>query len=235
MPGFKDLKGIVCTSYPEIISIENPSDFNYIIKLRKPEGMTWRPGEHAVFTIKRRGIRGSRFRPFSIASVQEDNCITLATKIIPNPSRFKEVLRDMQPGDTIHMRGPFGWFVLQDSTSPIVMIAGGIGIVPFPSLMKGVQAQGNTRDVKLIYSSRETHLFRDELDAHAARDPLITVEYIAGREAMAAAATREAQRYGNGAFYYISGAPSMIEAVQAQLVAQGVKKRRILHDPFKGY
>eukprot|EP00768_Dysnectes_brevis_P007911 gnl/Dysnectes_brevis/6895_a11046_271.p3 GENE.gnl/Dysnectes_brevis/6895_a11046_271~~gnl/Dysnectes_brevis/6895_a11046_271.p3 ORF type:complete len:125 (-),score=14.60 gnl/Dysnectes_brevis/6895_a11046_271:187-561(-) len=61
MPGLRDLKGSFKTSNPEIISIENPIGDYHVITLRKPEGISWRPGEHAVFTIKRRDIRSSKY------------------------------------------------------------------------------------------------------------------------------------------------------------------------------
>jgi NAD(P)H-flavin reductase len=60
----------------------------------------------------------------SVASIHEENIIKIGTKIPASSSPWKQKLRSLKAGETINIRGPFGWFKIQDETSPVVMVAG---------------------------------------------------------------------------------------------------------------
>ncbi|MFA6619078.1 MAG: FAD-dependent oxidoreductase, partial [Candidatus Neomarinimicrobiota bacterium] len=96
----------------------------------------WRAGEHGLFTFPDKKIKGKSFRGFSIASIPEENILKITTRISPNPSSFKLMMKEMEVGDKIRLRGPFGWFTLQDENSPLVLIAAGVGIAPIRALLK---------------------------------------------------------------------------------------------------
>ncbi len=90
-------------------------------------------------------------------------------------------MRAMIPGDIIRLRGPFGWFTLQDEHSPVVLIAGGIGITPIRALMKEFE-KGNKRAVSMIYSAKNEHLFKDELKVIADKDPQIKANFVHNKD-----------------------------------------------------
>lgn len=74
-------------------------------------------------------------------------------------------LCELQPGAPIGLRGPYGFFVLDESAPFHIMLAAGIGVTPFRSMIVGALAhQDNWR---LIYSctTRDEIVFRDEIDA----------------------------------------------------------------------
>ncbi len=229
----RDLKGLFRSSKHKLICSENPFGDYWVFDFAAKD-IDWRPGEHGIYTLPDFEVQGKKWRAFSVASHPTEGFMRIGTKIGNKPSSFKTKMRDMKTGDEIKIRGPFGWFLLQDETSPIVMIAGGIGITPYRALFKKL-AKGNKREATLIYSSNDGYLFQDELDSIAAADGNINIEYVSSREETRDKIDDRAQKYENNAFYYISGAPPMIESAIDSLKEKGIDRKRIITDPFKGY
>ena len=76
---------------------------------------------------------------------------------------------DLRVGDTFELRGPIGgYFVWQNSmTRPLLMLAGGSGVVPFRSMLRDWAAGPRFQAPRLLYSARSLELviFRAELEA----------------------------------------------------------------------
>ncbi len=74
----------------------------------------------------------------------------------------------LQPGDRIEVRGPIGGYFVWDpeSVEPLLLIAGGSGVVPLMSMLRHRRAVGNTAPARLLYSSRtlDDVLYHDELE-----------------------------------------------------------------------
>ncbi|WP_275285724.1 pyridoxamine 5'-phosphate oxidase family protein [Halomonas elongata] len=76
-------------------------------------------------------------------------------------------------GDVIEIGSPAGDFVLDDSTQPIVMLSGGVGITPMMAMLDGlVAAVGNgapRREVYFIHATRNSasRAFRGDLETLA--------------------------------------------------------------------
>ena len=65
---------------------------------------------------------------------------------------FKRVLKSMTAGGRVSLRGPAGLFTLDPAdTRPAVFLAGGIGITPFVSMLRGAAHSGLARDLWLFY------------------------------------------------------------------------------------
>lgn len=84
-------------------------------------------------------------------------------------------------GATVDVRAPKGRFTLDPtSTTPVVLLAGGVGVTPFLAMLAELTAMNSTRPVRLYYacSRPEEFLRRDELRAIAAKFPHIHVQLI---------------------------------------------------------
>jgi ferredoxin-NADP reductase len=79
---------------------------------------------------------------------------------------------ELHAGDTIELRGPVGGYFTWNPgvSSPLMLIAGGSGVVPLMSMLRTRDQAGNKLPAKLLYSSRsvEDIIYRDELDRLAA-------------------------------------------------------------------
>jgi len=79
-------------------------------------------------------------------------------------------------GAGIEVRGPIGgWFVwdaARDAGTPVLLLAGGSGLVPVMSMIRARRAYGDRTPFRLIYSVRtgEDRLYPTELERLTARD-----------------------------------------------------------------
>ena len=71
-------------------------------------------------------------------------------------------------GDTLELRGPLGGYFVWEASmgGPLLLVAGGSGIVPLMAMLRHRAAVGSTVPTRLLYSSRSYAdiIYRDELD-----------------------------------------------------------------------
>ena len=101
--------------------------------------------------------RGNQ-REFSIFSpaIRSAEYMNITTTIEPSDSPYKNKLNSLKPGDQATVIGPLGKFTLNglNDDAEVVLIAGGIGITPFRSIILTELASGSSRRITLIYSAR---------------------------------------------------------------------------------
>jgi len=113
-------------------------------------------------------------RSYSIASAPEDGYLVLTVGSVPDGEVSPYLAGELRPGDELELRGPVGgYFVWDDSIrEPVLLVAGGLGIVPFRSMLRHRQAARGDVAVRLLYSARslEDVIYREELMRLAAYD-----------------------------------------------------------------
>jgi len=228
----RDLKGLFKTAKIKFIEAKHVADDYYEVRLKAPQGLTWRAGEHAIFMMPDKKIEGKTYRAFSIASTSDEGVILLGFRTGKSISSFKKTLISLNPDEEVKMRGPFGWFTIQDDTSPMVMIALGVGVTPIRALLK--QLGDTKKEIEVIYASNY-YLFKDEINALTDHQSNVNVHYVQTIEETQKAYTHAAKTYGNKAYYYISGNKVSIDAISSVLKKLGIKKSRLIFDPFLGY
>lgn len=229
-----DFKGIFKKSIARVESVRNVYGDYYEIKLIPENNISWQAGEHGIFRLMDRNVKGKSFRAFSLASTSDEKIIILGTRTGKEISSFKSELISMQKGERILINGPFGWFKIQDDISPIVMIAGGVGITPIRALLKRLE-EDESRPVELIYSSSEYYLFDDDIHKIISSNSKIALHKTSSRKETEDIIDELAIKYMNSAYYYISGARPFIKGVKNQLINKNIKKNRVINDPFFGY
>jgi ferredoxin-NADP reductase len=107
-------------------------------------------------------------RSYSIASPPEDPRVTLTVERLSDGEVSPYLVGEVRVGDKVELRGPIGgyfvWTAGEDR--PLLLIAGGSGIVPLMAMIRHHTAAGSKAPVHLLYSSRsiEDVIYRDELD-----------------------------------------------------------------------
>lgn len=125
-------------------------------------------------------------RNYSIASGPEDPSVELTVERLDDGEVSPYLVDVVAPGDRFELRGPIGghfvWRAAQGG--PLLLVAGGSGVVPFRSLLRHRAAVGSDAAVRLVYSLRSPAeaLYAAELDEQAAR-PGVEVVHVYTRAA----------------------------------------------------
>lgn len=86
--------------------------------------------------------------------------------------------QQLQIGDEVALTAPDGSFVIPTrSVSPVVMIAGGIGITPFISYLRSLDLRLEVPELWLYYGNRnsQSHAFREQLQAMSQQFPRLKI------------------------------------------------------------
>jgi ferredoxin-NADP reductase len=108
-------------------------------------------------------------RSYSIASAPELDALELTVELIDDGEVSPYLVEELVPGDEFEVRGPVGghftWSV-QDG-GPLLLVAGGSGVVPLMAMLRHRAARDSTVDARLLLSARrrEDVIYRDELAA----------------------------------------------------------------------
>jgi ferredoxin-NADP reductase len=157
------------------------------------------------------------------------------------------LLDELRAGDSIELRGPVGGYFTWSpgSAGPLLLIAGGSGVVPLMSMLRTRAASADPAPARLLYSSRsEEHIIygRELKRLHAARDGFVLSHTLTraapeawtgergriGREMLTQRAFAPAER----ASIFICGPTPFVEAVTEHLLAIGHAEARIRTERF---
>ncbi len=210
----------------------------------------YRPGQYMEWTLPHTHTdsRGQR-RYFTLASSPTEQNLRIGVKFYPNGSSYKHAMLAMNDRSAIVAASLGGDFVLpKDATRKIVLIAGGIGITPYRSMIKYMLDTDEKRPLTLMYSARTARdiAYMDVFEA--ARQRLGTRVYynltnpganLPDARFRAGAITpkllkAEVPDYHESLFY-ISGPHTMVTDIESSLKRGGVHKRQIKTDFFSGY
>jgi ferredoxin-NADP reductase len=111
-------------------------------------------------------------RSYSIASAPEDGQLMLTVERIDDGEVSPYLIDVVQVGDQIELRGPIGGYFVWEASSggPLMLVAGGSGIVPLRAMLRHRAAAESSVPVRLLYSSRtmDDVIYREELAGLAA-------------------------------------------------------------------
>ena len=107
-------------------------------------------------------------RSYSIASAPEDEHLVLTVERLQEGEVSPYLVDVLRPGDKLELRGPIGgYFVWKESFGgPLLLLAGGSGIVPLRSILRHHAATHSSIAARLLYSSRsgDEIIYRNELE-----------------------------------------------------------------------
>ena len=190
-----------------------------------------------------RGVR----RYFTLASSPTESDVHLGIRFYNPGSSFKQAMLDMDENVPVLAAQLSGDFTLpKDTEQPVVLIAGGIGVTPFRSMLKYLVDKGESRPVTLLYSERTASevAYKDVLAAARQaginvictltdKDASIPPGYRAGM--IDADLIRSTAKDLHHTLYYVSGPHLMVNALRRTLLDVGVPEHMIKVDFFPGY
>jgi ferredoxin-NADP reductase len=107
-------------------------------------------------------------RSYSIGSTPDDTRLELTVERLDDGEVSPYLTDELRRGDRIELRGPVGgYFVWEPSQGgPLLLVAGGSGVVPLMAMIRARDAAGSDADTRLLLSSRgwDDVIYRDELE-----------------------------------------------------------------------
>jgi ferredoxin-NADP reductase len=216
-------------------------------RLRPPDWPGHRPGQHVDLRLTAEDGYSVQ-RSYSIASPAADaDEVEVTVERIPDGEVSPFLHDTVVVGDRLELRGPIGgYFVWQPSVGgPLLLVAGGSGVVPLMSMIRQRQAAGSTIPTRLLFSSRhyDEIIYRDELDRVGGRGDGIEVIHTLTRSqppVWSGYARRIDERMlgevlqplGVAARVYICGPSSLVETAANALVRLGLPPANVRTERF---
>ncbi len=215
----------------------------------KPQGFVHKAGQSIDLTLvnpPETDAEGNT-RAFSIVTAPHEEHMAIATRL--RDTAFKRVLRNLPMGAELTFDGPFGDFTLHEKASrPAVILAGGIGITPFHSMIVDATHRSLPHKITLIFSNRtpEDAPFFAELVELAKQKPNFTFvptmteaekshQPWDGEKGLIDAAMVKRHLPEGEPLFYLAGPPGMVKAMRELLNGMGVSNDDIRTEEFSGY
>jgi ferredoxin-NADP reductase len=185
-------------------------------------------------------------RSYSIASAPEDGYLVLTVERLDDGEVSPYLTDELRVGDKLELRGPVGGYFVWDEPlgGPLLLIAGGSGVVPLRSMLRHHRALESVVPVRLLYSARSVPevLYREELMRIAAADEIdirltLTRERPDGWHGYARRIDGElladvSWPPGDRPLVYVCGPTAFVETAAGGLAAQGHDPGRIRTERF---
>ncbi|HET7629746.1 MAG TPA: FAD-dependent oxidoreductase [Candidatus Saccharimonadales bacterium] len=195
-----------------------------------PGGLNWLAGQNQGYVLPEAGdTEAENERWFTISSAPSEGTVNISTRV--SDSKFKQALDALRPGDEIACHDLGGDFTWEDD-QPVVLVAGGIGVTPYRSMLMERHTAGKSLDAHLVYFNRTDEIpFQAELEQLDQNHPELKVTYVVG-EPISVDKIMELAPEAQSRLTYLSGPEPMVETVGADLKAQNVDLKQ---DWFPGY
>mgnify|MGYP000895981282 FL=1 len=217
-------------------SIENPSGDLHVIRLAKPNTMTWKAGSYAKITLPSTASGGEKndhkgeqtSRWLSIASSPEDNEIIILTHNSGSP--YKKALTSLPAGSQVKMSWLESSLSVTDGNEPLVCFASDVGI----SAMRPIVRQwAGKRPVILYHLDKGVKVFDKELSELANKTANMTYETSANLSQSQERFKQAIDRHGNKAQYLVAGQPDDVKTMK-KLLRDNAMYDNVKSSTFRG-
>jgi ferredoxin-NADP reductase len=136
----------------ELLEVERCGTDVLICTLARPSDYSYKAGQWFRLTLMT--AAGESTETFSLCSAPSDPHLEMATRLSGSP--FKAALGNLRPGDRVTISAPGGRLALPAYADRVCFLAGGVGITPVRSLLRGARETGRRfEDALLLYANRD--------------------------------------------------------------------------------
>jgi len=211
---------------------------------RPEQPLSYTAGQFTELTIphKRPDERGLK-RWFTLSSSPTSELLSITTKFNNDKSSsFKKALFGLKPGAELTMAEPMGDFVLPKLLqTPLVFVAGGIGITPFHSILEWLASTTEQRPIRLLYGvrSEDEIIFQETFDRAGVHATIVvgvpSATWGGERGELSAELIMGLMQPGEDTLVYVSGPEPMVEKLEKDLRRAGLRKEQFVGDFFPNY
>jgi ferredoxin-NADP reductase len=219
-----------------LISTKHESENVRSFIFQPEQPIQWQPGQYLHYVLEHPNPddKGTE-RWFTIATAPYQKHIMITTRMDNLPvSTFKTALNLLKEDATIEADGPSGKFILREGNHKHVLIAGGIGITPFHSMLAQRCHDNVPANAVLFYANRDNNfVYDEELTNLQAKDPTIDIRKFVDKKLTETDLAPFAEE--DSSVFYLSGPKAMVQNYEGVLSSLGVNEENIMTDYFPGY
>lgn len=148
-----------CWRRGSLVSLRSQSMHSRTLVFDVPGWPGHLPGQHVDIRVTAPDGYSAQ-RSYSLADASTPNRVAITVDLLPHGEVSPYLVEIMELGDALDVRGPIGkWFVWEPGdpnigSGPVLLIAGGSGVVPLVTMLRARQAAGDQTPTMLVYSLR---------------------------------------------------------------------------------
>ena len=219
-------------------SIEDATHDIKILRLRPAKPLSFSPGQYATLQFT-----PEHSRPYSMAGLCTDEEMEFHIRHVPDGRVTGYLFNQLKVGDSVRVSGPLGTAYLRAKhEGPMVCVAGGTGLAPILSILRGAAGAEMQHPIHLYFGVRSPQDIYglDQIKALQALLPLLKVDVVVTtdyegsgmRTGLITEAIAQDIPNFEGWRAYICGAPPMVEAVAALLKQRDIQEQHVYADAF---
>jgi len=208
------------------------------LRLRTAKPLEYSPGQYATLQFT-----PTHVRPYSMAGLPGDDELEFHIRVVKDGLVSGYVDRELKVGDTVRVSGPLGTSYLRTKhEGPMLCVAGGTGLAPVLSIVRGALESGMRNDIHVYFGVRsERDIYcTDTLAGLAERYANLKVHVVvtegsddpALRSGIVTEAVAADWSSLAGWRAYLCGAPPMVDAATLVARERGIDTNHIYADAF---
>jgi ferredoxin-NAD(P)+ reductase (naphthalene dioxygenase ferredoxin-specific) len=206
--------------------------------LRTAKPLEYSPGQYATLQFTPQHVR-----PYSMAGLPGDDELEFHIRVVKDGLVSGYVDRDLKVGDSVRVSGPLGTSYLRlKHEGPMLCVAGGTGLAPVLSIVRGALESGMRNDIHVYFGVRSARdiYCTDVLFDLAKRYQNLTVHVVVTegsddpvlRSGIVTEAVVQDWSSLAGWRAYLCGAPPMVDAATVVARDRGIETEHIYADAF---
>lgn len=208
------------------------------LRLRPSKPLDFSPGQYATLQFTPEHIR-----PYSMAGLMGDAELEFHVRVVQDGLVSGYIDQQLKVGDTVRVSGPLGTsYLRRKHPGPILCVAGGTGLAPVLSIVRGAFDAGMRNDIHLYFGVRGPRDVYgiDTLTRLAAEYRNLHLHVVVAQGAVEAGmrsglvTDAVAQDWASleGWRAYLCGAPPMVDAATLVALERGIAPDHIYADAF---
>ena len=120
------------------------------LRLKSAKPLAFSPGQYAMLQFTPQHVR-----PYSMAGLSSDGDLEFHVRIVADGRVSRYIAQELRVGDTVRVSGPLGTaYLRRNHEGPMLCVAGGTGLAPVLSIVRGALEGGMRNDIHLYFGVR---------------------------------------------------------------------------------
>ncbi len=199
------------------------------IRVTKPEGYQFTPGEATDMVINEPGWLGNR-HAFTFTGLNEWNFLEFTIKIYQSHKGFTNQLDQLKAGDELIIHDSFGAFHYRSEGT---FIAGGAGVTPFIAILRQLEKENRIQNNRLIFSNKTSKdiILKEEFEKMLGTHFINTLtrektNLYDNRKIDKSYLQQNIKDYSQ--YFYICGSRKMMTDIRTDLISLGATEDKVI-------